>query len=1005
MAQAGLALEERAAGVRPLARRAGAAILLLCVLAALCAPFLSRPLASGAPQPRAGVVDFAGWHGLERPVRLSGEWAFQWDAGAPFHRAAPRTMHVPGPWTSEEAGKPEREGSGVATYSLVVRGLAPGRYAVHVPVLYPATRVMVDGKLVSRQGVVGPTAATTVQQPRAQTAFFVTDGRPVTLAIQLASFHHRETGIDSAPVLGLPSGIDQWLDLEAAQDFIFIVSLLILAAYGIVIYIYRGEELPALYFAASCILFVPTALAMGYDNLLLAAFPALGLTGMMAIQYTTFRLSVLFFLAYAHHLFIEESSRVAVRALAVTLGLLALGETALIATGDTLTASFVSPVSMAVTAAICLYAVFIVARAAWRRKPGALILFAGMGLFVVLMLLVATVTHGFLPRDQVIGVDLGPIGILMLLFSHVFVFAKRWSLATRAAEQSNAELRTLLDVSTAISTEIDLHPLLAKVVEATTRIVHAGRSTLFLYDEKTNELWSLVAEGIATAEIRFPADEGIAGYCFTTGESVTVADAYADARFNAAVDTVTGFATRTILAVPITTRDGRRLGVLQALNRLGRDEFTADDTRRVAAFASQAAIAIDNANLFSEVVAARNYNESILGSMSSGVITLDDDGRVAKLNAAACEILGYRSAAVEGTRPAETIARGNPELLSEIEAVAAQETGRNLIDVDVTTGRADRISANINIVPLRGEKGPAGVLILLDNITASKRLQGAMRKFLPQSAMKEILERDDDLLFGTSCRASVLFADIRNFTAAAEALTPRQTVGMLNDVFTALFEAVAGNDGILDKFIGDALMAVYGAPLPTGEDAEKSVRSALQMQELLREFNASRARSGLPVLALGIGIATGDVIAGTIGSPKRMDYTVIGDSVNLASRLESITKTYQVRTILCEDTAARVVGEAALRELDVVRVRGRVQPTRIYEVLSPEQAAAQEALIATYARARDMLGQQHWASAASAFEQALEIAPEDYPSTLMLARARALAEAPPGADWDGVWSI
>lgn len=1005
MVQTGSLAHRRSITFLPLLRRLGAVLLLISVLGALCAPFLGSPVASGAPRAQNGVVDFKGWGSLDDPVRLSGDWSFEWNAGSGLEESSARTMHVPGPWTSAAPSDKERAEAGLATYSVRVEGLPLGRYAVRIPVLYPATRVLVDGKPLSSQGIVGETSESTVQHPRARTVFFASDGSPTTFSIEVASFHHRETGVDAAPVLGLPAAVDQWLALEAAQDFVFIVSLLILAAYGIIIFFYRGEELPALYFAASCIFFVPTALAMGHDNLLLAAFPSLGLGGMMAVQYATFRLAALFFLAYAHHLFPQESSRIAYRTLATAIVLLALIEIALIAFGDTLTASFVSPVSMAVTTLICLYVVFVVARAACRRRAGALILFAGMALFVLTMMIVAVVTHGILPRDQVLGSELAPIGILMLLFSHVIVFAKRWSLATHSAERSNAELRTLLDVSTAISTEIDLHPLLSKIVEATTKVVHAHRSSLFLYDGSSRELWSLVAEGIAKEEIRFPADQGVAGHCFTTGEAVVVGDAYADPRFNAAVDTATGYLTKTILAVPITTRDGRRLGVLQALNRLERDEFTGDDTRRMSAFASQAAIAIDNASLFAEVVAARNYNESILGSMSSGVVTLDQDGRVAKLNAAACDILGYRSASVEGTRPGDTIARGNPELLSEIETVASEDTARNLIDFDVETGRKDRISANISIVPLRGEKGPTGVLILLDNITESKRLQGAMGKFLPQSAMQEILERDDDLLFGTSCRATVLFADIRNFTAAAEALTPRQTVDMLNAVFTSLFEAVAGNDGVLDKFIGDAMMAVYGAPLPTGHDAEKSVRSALQMQELLRDFNQSRARSGLPVLALGIGIATGDVVAGTIGSPKRMDYTVIGDSVNLASRLEAITKTYQVRTILCEDTALQIGAEIALRELDVVRVRGRTHPTRIYEVLGSEEAASTEELMRTYAEARALLLERNWAAAEKAFRKALTLSPDDYPTSLMLARTQALAQKPPGSEWDGVWSV
>ncbi|MGN3974760.1 adenylate/guanylate cyclase domain-containing protein [Tsuneonella sp. SYSU-LHT278] len=982
--------------------RLGAALLLLAVFAGLCAPFLASPLAPDAPDARQGAIDLAGWDSSRGAVPLAGDWAFRRDGGKGFDGPGPATMRVPGAWTLG----PGNGGSdrGVGTYRLTIRGLAPGPYTVRLPLIYSAARILVDGAPAASIGEVGTSPATTVQHPRAAMVNFTSDGRPVTIAVQLASFSHRETGLVAEPVLGSPHAVGEWLAWQAAQDFVFIVCLLVLAAYGIVVFFYRGEELPALYFAASCIFFVPTAMGMAYDNLILASVPSLGLGGMLAVQYSTFGLTVLFFLGYAHHLFPAESWRWPMRVLAAVMGSITAAQLVAIATGNPLAASFISLASLATAVVVCTYVVVVVARAARRGRSGARVLFAGMGAFVATMAVVAFVQADILPRDRVIASDLAPIGILMLLFSHVIVFARRWSLATHAAERSNVELRTLFDVSTAISTEMDLQPLLTRIVEATTRVVNADRSSLFMYDERRNELWSLVAEGVATQVLRFPADHGIAGHCHVDGKPIVVADAYVDPRFNASVDAATGYITRTVMAVPVMTRDGRRLGVLQALNRIGKDGFDSRDVRRMEAFASQAAIAIENAQLFADVDSAREYSESILGSMSSGLLTLDENGRIAKVNQAACEILEYARDEIEGTRPADSFARDNPALLDEIGKVAAEGRARSLVDFEVITGRAGHVSANISIVPLHRDTGATGVLVLFDNITATKRLQGAIGKFLPQSAVQEILERDEDLLFGTACRTSVLFADIRNFTAAAEKLSPRQTVDMLNAVFTSLFEAVASHDGILDKFIGDALMAVYGAPLSTGADAANAVRSALRMQDLIADYNRSRASPDLPALALGIGVATGEVIAGTIGSPKRMDYTVIGDSVNLASRLEAITKTYRVRTIVCDATAGELGPDIALRELDVVRVRGRNQATRIHEAFAAGDAASREELIHAYGKGRGLLAEGDWTGALRVFEKAVEIEPDDHPSALMLARARTLAANPPGPGWDGIWA-
>jgi adenylate cyclase len=263
---------------------------------------------------------------------------------------------------------------------------------------------------------------------------------------------------------------------------------------------------------------------------------------------------------------------------------------------------------------------------------------------------------------------------------------------------------------------------------------------------------------------------------------------------------------------------------------------------------------------------------------------------------------------------------------------------------------------------------------------------------------------ENELLFGTACRASVLFADIRNFTSLAETLQPRQTVDMLNEVFAELVDAVAANDGMLDKFLGDAVMAVYGAPLSSGRDPRNAVESAVTMIDMVEALNARRRRRGRSELRLGIGIATGDVVAGTIGSTKRMDYTVIGDSVNLASRVQQLTKLYQVDVMICEATAAELDGAVPLRELDTLRVRGRQGAAKVFQVLTGLEASWTPALD-PYARGREHLAERRWTEAAAAFAEAVAADPDDRPSALMLERAKTLVSRPPPTDWDGVWDI
>src|SRR6185503_4736062 len=182
----------------------------------------------------------------------------------------------------------------------------------------------------------------------------------------------------------------------------------------------------------------------------------------------------------------------------------------------------------------------------------------------------------------------------------------------------------------------------------------------------------------------------------------------------------------------------------------------------------------------------------------------------------------------------------------------------------------------------------------------------------------------------------------RNFSGLSEALPPRETVDMLNEVFTDLFEAVSGAGGVLDKYMGDAVMAVFGAPLSSGRDPLNAVESAMAMRRMLAALNLRRRERGQAEIRLGIGVATGEVVAGTIGSPKRMDYTVIGDCVNVASRLQALTKTYGVGILVCEAIAAAV----PLRELDTVRVRGRQRPSRIFQVVTDDQPLPADTLAA-----------------------------------------------------------
>jgi adenylate cyclase len=224
-----------------------------------------------------------------------------------------------------------------------------------------------------------------------------------------------------------------------------------------------------------------------------------------------------------------------------------------------------------------------------------------------------------------------------------------------------------------------------------------------------------------------------------------------------------------------------------------------------------------------------------------------------------------------------------------------------------------------------------------------------------------------------------------------------------------MVEAVFNYEGTLDKFIGDALMAVFGAPLPlTANHAWRAVQSALDMRQRLEEFNQRRIIQAQPKINIGIGISSGEVVSGNIGSQKRMDYTVIGDGVNLSSRLETVTKEYGCDIILSEFTYQLCSDRIWVRQLDKIRVKGKHQAVNIYELISdrttPLDANTQEFLF-YYHTGRDAYLSRNFTQAIAFFEAAKNIRPRDQALILQLERAYNYQQTPPPENWDGVWTI
>jgi adenylate cyclase len=573
-------------------------------------------------------------------------------------------------------------------------------------------------------------------------------------------------------------------------------------------------------------------------------------------------------------------------------------------------------------------------------------------------------------------------------------------------ERARREEARLMEVTNALSSELHLDALLSKIMSITSEMLEADRSTLFMHDPKTDELWSVVTQGGDVNEIRFPAGAGIAGSVFRSRSTVNIPDAYSDDRFNPEVDRRTGYKTRNILCMPIVNKSGRAIGVTQVLNK--RDgPFTEQDERRLAGLTSQAAIALENAKLFEEVLNERNYSESILRSLNTGVMTLDADSRIIKANSSALRILRRDQYQLLDVSARQLFENGNGWILDSIAKVESSGQLDFTADTDLSVAPDHHASVNLTVVPLMNTKEERlGCMLIFDDISSEKRVRSTMARYMTKEVAERLLEDENSMLGGQAQEVSILFSDIRRFTTISESLGARDTVPMLNDYFSVMVEVVFHHRGILDKYIGDAIMALFGTPFQTPNDADNAVASAIDMMVNLQQFNRERIQKGFEPIEIGIGVNTGEVIAGNIGSSKRMDYTVIGDGVNLAARLESANKFYGSRVLVSGHTFGQLKDPPLAREVDLLRVKGKNQPVPVYEVLEfyeDHELPHRDQIIACFKEGLEAYRERDWRAANRSFSGALELHPSDRPSQLYVERCNHYSQQPPPDDWDGVW--
>jgi PAS domain S-box-containing protein len=508
-----------------------------------------------------------------------------------------------------------------------------------------------------------------------------------------------------------------------------------------------------------------------------------------------------------------------------------------------------------------------------------------------------------------------------------------------ALETQHSNMQALVQIGSVVNSSLELDEVLRIVMDNIVRLTHAERGFLVLRNEK-GEMVTQVArnweqESIKSAEAA--TSRTIVQRVVDSGEPIITTNAQEDQRFSGQ-ESIVALNLRSILCVPLKVKNDV-IGVVYADNRIRSGIFTETERDLLVAFANQAAVAIENARLFTslrqtleEVTGLKNLMDNVFYSIASGVLTTDIKNQIMLCNRAAGAILGLTMPNILGRPLGEVLASASDEIEPHLAEV--RQTDKAIIDLEISHMDPTRgnVDWRLNLSPLKdAAQKTQGIAIVLDDLTERKKLE-AQRRLLERMVSPAILDQIDLKSFqmgGKKVDITTLFADIRGFTAFSEKHTPEDLVAVLNRYLAAAADAVLENEGTVDKFLGDAVMAWYNAPVPQADHSLRAIKTALALRAAIGKLH-----SELPPeahLSFGVGIHYGEAVLGWIGTEKRLEFTAIGDSINTAKRIQENSAKNQI--LLSRAAYERVKHEVNARRCTALSVKGKAQPLDVYEVV------------------------------------------------------------------------
>ncbi|MFW6313634.1 MAG: adenylate/guanylate cyclase domain-containing protein [Spirochaetota bacterium] len=520
---------------------------------------------------------------------------------------------------------------------------------------------------------------------------------------------------------------------------------------------------------------------------------------------------------------------------------------------------------------------------------------------------------------------------------------------------SPAALDELVRASSLLSDEISFSRMVSVLVEQSLDITRSDTAALYLYSEPDGggDLELAYRRGRAEVVRTIPRSSELIAFLEECGESVVLLS-----RRKSPFEQVFLVATaRSGIALPIASSRSR-IGVL-ILNANDERHYNRERLSFLDSLAGLAAGMLTNARLYRElqeylrkIEELERYQQSIFESMTNLLVTIDADARIHYFNRAAAERLSLEESHL-GRSFREVFSKGfSKKVMNTIERVT--EDGESILGIEgIYKRREHEMDFGLNISPLRRKRGRhEGLTLLFTDQTAEKDLRAQMRvvteerriikdmfaSYLSEDIVKMLVEHPELVKPGGGSReATIFFADIAGYTSFSEGREPEYIVTMLNEFFEEAEPLVRKYHGYLDKYIGDCIMAVFGVPLDTGtEDTVSAVKCAIELQDLVNHPGRPFFTGEAEHLRIQIGMHSGPVVAGNIGGSRRMDFTEIGDTVNVAARLEGVARPGEI--IISSQTREQIGDQFRLEERKPTRVKGKAKPIRIYNVLGIAEA-------------------------------------------------------------------